>query len=309
MQSQQIKTLSSRLSISAFCRLRQVDELLCIDIRHPAFSARVLPQGAQLVSFIPEADQDWLWLSPTAEYKKGNSLRGGVPICWPWFGNADRNPADVQALMAHDQPLPAHGFARTANWMLEELQEAVDQVELTFVLERVNHRQSVWHGQAEPRVHFILRGDSLQIRLTTTNTGSTALAFTQALHTYLPTASIHNSHIEGLSGAGYIDTLVGWQRMSQSGTVRFDGETDRIYLNSNNRLMLVTPDSRRSLVAEGSESTVVWNPGVEKARRLSQFPDHSWHHMLCIETANAADDWVHLAPGQSHTLAVSLARG
>ncbi|MDP2504437.1 D-hexose-6-phosphate mutarotase [Oceanobacter sp. 3_MG-2023] len=305
MRQHQNRSLKERLSTSAFCHFEQRGELPCIVIQHPGFSASLLPQGAQLLSFCPTDDTSWIWLSPTAEYRQGVSLRGGIPICWPWFGNADKNPPEVRDAIAGRQP-PAHGFARTNRWTLSRLYEAADRIEIELTLPQSHCIQSVWQGNAELTARWIMTPDSLEMQLITTNTGRSTLAFSQALHTYLPTPDIHTTRIDGLAGHSYIDTMTGWQRKQQQGAVVFQGETDRIYLQQATPLRLVTPQRTLLIHSRGSHSTIVWNPWIEKAQRLSQFDDAAWQTMLCIETANAADDWVNLATGESHCLSMRL---
>ncbi|MDX1801408.1 MAG: D-hexose-6-phosphate mutarotase, partial [Marinobacter sp.] len=133
------------------------------------------------------------------------------------------------------------------------------------------------------------------------------IAITQALHTYLPTSDITKTRVEGLEGTQYIDTLENWNTYTQQGPVIFEGETDRIY-ESGEDLTVVTPRGHRRLNASGSDSTVVWNPGPGKARTLSDFRDDAWRTMLCVETANAANDYQVLNEGQSKTLALMLRR-
>ena len=204
---------------------------------------------------------------------------------------------------AHD--LPAHGFARTALWSLAELQESESGVTVSLTLAPSVQHLTLWRGRARTRLTFRFRPDSLSLALTTDNTGDKPLAFTQALHTYLPTDDIARTTLSGLEGAAYLETLENWQPKQQQGKVNFESETDRIY-QAAPEINVEAGNRGFRLTAGGSGSTVVWNPGPEKARRLSDFPDDGWTGMLCVETANAVDDFRELAPGQSHTLTMTL---
>ena len=146
-----------------------------------------------------------------------------------------------------------------------------------------------------------------RLALTTTNLGAEPLALSQALHTYLPTPDLIRTRVLGLGYSSYIDTLDNWAYTFQEGPVYFSGETDRIY-ESGEPLTVVTPAGSRKLTPVGSDSTVVWNPGPDKAARLSDFPATEWPRMLCVETANAASDYRVLNTGQSHTLGVLIGR-
>lgn len=286
----------------SFTRSIAVDELDALDIRHPRFSARVFLQGAHLTSYFPAGQSDWLWLSPQARYQKGRAIRGGIPVCWPWFGDPARNPPAVQRRVKADS---AHGFARVQPWHLEDLTESEDHVELSLSLATNQTTAALWQGKATALIRFRFSAEGCQIALSTTNRDPDTLAFSQALHTYLPTPDIYETELRGLDNCEYIDTLRQWHTFNQTGPVYFQGELDRIYLGAPD-LTLATPAGIRTLSASGSDSTVVWNPGVSKAKTLSDFPDDGWGHMLCVETANAATDYQVLEPGQSHVLALQL---
>ncbi|UTW47147.1 D-hexose-6-phosphate mutarotase [Bacterioplanoides sp. SCSIO 12839] len=300
----------------AFCSLEQRDELTCLEVRHPLFEADLLLQGAQLISFRPTQDPDnWLWLSNRVNYKRGVSLRGGIPVCWPWFGNADKNPVSVQQHIAHIDQAPTHGFARTIPWQIKGIKESCHQVNVCLFLpnqDKNQDNQSHWNGNATLEAHFVFSKKSCQVSLITTNTSTAPLSLSQALHTYFPTRDIKATRVYGLEGCQYADALVsdqqGWKRYTQSGPINFAAETDRIYQQKNNRLRLQTPEGITYLTTYGSQSCIVWNPWIEKARRLSQFGPEDYQKMVCIETANALDDVVTLEPGNQHCLTLILSR-
>ncbi|MGM0569240.1 D-hexose-6-phosphate mutarotase [Marinobacter sp.] len=294
----------THLSTARYTRLTRLGELEAITISHPGFQAALTLQGAHLVHFAPANEPNWLWLSPTARFEPGRAIRGGIPVCWPWFGVPGRNPGPVRSLLA-DADVPAHGFARTAPWVLAELQETDSDVTVTLALDSSECPDPRWTGQARAWLRFRFRSDALSLTLTTENTGSQPLAITQALHTYLPTPDVTRTTLSGLEGSTYLDTLDGWQPKRQQGKAGFAGETDRIYLAA--PVITVHGGVRDCrLTAGGSASTVVWNPGPEKSLRLSDFPDDGWTGMLCVETANAVDDYRKLASGQSHSLTMTL---
>lgn len=295
-----------KLENARYTQLETLGELEAIRIRHPLLEATVVLQGAHLVHFAPAGEDNWLWMSPLARFEKGVAIRGGVPVCWPWFGDPGHNPAPVKSLVDTDK---AHGFARTALWSVDQLEELEEAVNLTLVLDAAGPPGNTpWQGQARVSLTLSFSPEDLTLALTTRNTGTGPLAITQALHTYLPTEQVSATRIRGLEGAHYLDTLDDWNPKHQEGTVTFDGETDRIY-QAAPELHIHSPDRTCRLASRGSASTVVWNPGPEKAARLSDFPDDAWTGMLCVETANAADDYRELQPGASHTLSATLTRG
>ncbi|MGF2734977.1 D-hexose-6-phosphate mutarotase [Marinobacter sp. DUT-1] len=288
----------------SFTRWKTIGQLEALEVHHPLFRATLFLQGAHLTQFMPSDEPDWLWLSKNARFEPGRAIRGGIPICWPWFGDPGKNPPAVRKRIHTNS---AHGFARTALWKLEDVRENAHEVEISLSLDANEDFADVWSGHALALItfHFSVRG--CQLALTTTNLGEEALAFSQALHTYLPTSDVTRSRVLGLGYSQYIDTLDDWEYKNQEGPVYFEGETDRIY-ESGEPLTIVTPSGSRKLSSVGSDSTVVWNPGPEKAARLSDFPDEAWKTMLCVETANAASDYRVLNTGQSHTLGVLIGR-
>lgn len=294
-----------KLENARYTQLETLGALDAIRIRHPLLEATVVLQGAHLVHFAPAGEDNWLWMSPQARYEKGVAIRGGVPVCWPWFGDPGHNPAPVKSLVDTDK---AHGFARTALWSLEQLEELEDTVSLTLSLDAGGSSGDVpWQGQAHASLTLKFSPEGVALALTTRNTGTAPLAITQALHTYLPTEQVSATHIQGLEGTQYLDTLDDWKLKLQEGAIRFEGETDRIYQAAPD-MHIDSPGCSYRLTSSGSGSTVVWNPGPEKAARLSDFPDDAWTGMLCAETANAADDYRELSPGASHTLSATFTR-
>ena len=288
----------------SFTRWATIGQLEAMEVNHPLFRARLFLQGAHLTHFAPSDEPDWLWMSDTARFEPGHAIRGGIPVCWPWFGVPGKNPPEVRRRILTDA---SHGFARTAVWKLEDVRETAHDVEISLSLDANNDFADAWQGRALLLMTFSFSVRGCQLVLTTTNPGLEPLAFTQALHTYLPTPDISRARVRGLEGCGYVDSLQDWSYHTQEGPVRFDGETDRIY-ESGGPLTVETPAGNRKITAIGSDSTVVWNPGPEKAARLSDFPDIAWQSMLCVESANALGDYRVLNEGQSHTLGVMIGR-
>ena len=290
---------------SPFIRSTLRGELACLEIRHPLFSADLLLQGAQLLHFAPAGDSNWLWLSEQASYRRGQSVRGGIPVCWPWFGNAAKNPAAVQDNIPQPHKAPAHGFARARTWTPAQCYEAADRVELTLTLEECTDEN--WLPALQPRIQFVFSAAALNISLITRNNSAHTVTFSQALHTYFPAQDIREVRIDGLQNSRYIDTLENWQEKKQQGSVTFSAETDRIYYPAG-ALRLITPVRTLTLETQGSHSAVVWNPWIHKSLTLSQFASDAWQRMFCVETANAADDAISLPAGQEHCLQLTLSR-
>ncbi|MFC0666936.1 D-hexose-6-phosphate mutarotase [Azotobacter chroococcum] len=286
----------------------EMGDLPCWRITTADAELLVAEQGAQVLSYQRNGEQPLIWLSEQAEFRRGQSVRGGVPICWPWFGDLARNPAGVRAMRGGHAPAPAHGEVRGRDWQLQDIARDNGAVSLTFSLPQSAAGELPDWSHALDLTLAIRLDERLDLRLTTHNRGSYRVALSQALHTYLAVSDIREASVEGLDGLRYIETLEDWDERQQQGILQFAGETDRIYLDTPPRLDLVDPGWKRRicLEASGSHSAIVWNPWIDKAARLSQFADDAWQRMLCIETANVLEDAVELAPDQSTSLGLCL---
>ena len=284
----------------------ELDQLVCWRIRAAGSELLVAQQGAQILSYQQGEQPPLIWLSPDAAYQRGQSVRGGVPVCWPWFGDLRRNPQAVQAHY-HLEQAPAHGLVRALDWELLGIDEGGDAVTLRFAYDTRTRPLEGW--PRDVGLTFVVRlADDLGMSLETHNRGTEPLTLSQALHSYFAVSDVRQVSVEGLQGCRYIDTLQDWQELRQQEALVFDAETDRIYFDTAARLSIVDPGwgRRIHLDARGSRSAVLWNPWVDKAKRLSQFPDDAWQNMLCIETDNVLEDVVQLNAGERHRLELRL---
>ena len=259
-----------------------MDDLEQIRIGNPDGEAVLLLQGAQLLTWQPEGEAPVIWLSDRARYVKGKSVRGGIPICWPWFGPHASEPS-----------YPAHGIARNLDWELVESHESGAKL-------RLIPQSPFWPHTSMVECRFTV-GKALEVELVTHNTGSEPFELGCALHTYFSVSDATDVEVLGLDNTSYIDKVEGGRKI-QDGPVRISGEVDRVYVGTDSDCILVDPGLNRKIRIEkqGSRSTVVWNPGAEKAEKFGDMGSHLG--MLCIETGNAADDVVTVQPGQSHRL-------
>jgi glucose-6-phosphate 1-epimerase len=292
------------MSVATHVERIELEQLICWRVRTPSAELLVAEQGAQVLSYRRHGEPPLIWLSEQARYQQGQGVRGGVPVCWPWFGDLQRNPPAVQAMMQGEAAF--HGLARTLDWQLQETQEHAGLVTLNFALDLPDGLPG-WPHAASARLHIEL-GEQLQLRLLTRNLGSTPLALSQALHSYFAVSDIHQVRVQGLDGCRYIETLDNWSEQRQAGDLQFAGETDRIYLDVPARVVIEDPLWQRRLVLEssGSRSAIVWNPWIDKSTRLTQFHPDAWQGMLCIETANVLEDYVVLAVGGEHEMGVRV---
>ncbi|MGF0240197.1 D-hexose-6-phosphate mutarotase [Rhodococcus sp. IEGM1300] len=286
----------------------KLDELNCWRIRHGQAELLVAQQGAHILSYQLAGQPPLIWLNDEAQFKTGKSIRAGVPVCWPWFGNLSRNPQSVQAMRASDEPPTAHGFVRTMDWELAGIEIEGESLKVEFILPYPESGFAQWPHQVDLKLSIRL-DQQLHISLTSHNRGADDVTISQALHSYFAVSDVRNVHVEGLDGLSYIETLDDWKIVAQAGDLHFTGETDRIYLDAPAQLSIVDPawERRIELTSSGSRSAVIWNPWIERAAAFSDMADDGWQRMLCIETANVMDDVITLKPGATHTLGVSIA--
>jgi D-hexose-6-phosphate mutarotase len=233
-----------------------------------------------------------LFLSSQSQWTAGRAIRGGVPICFPWFGNN-----------ADDRGAPAHGFVRTKPWQLESIVRDADAVTVTLFTESDESTKRWWPFDFR-LVHRATFGSELSLELALTNTGANPLRFEEALHTYLKVGHIEKVRLQGLDAVHYLDKTDSNRERTQSGAITIVSETDRVYLNTRHGVEVEDEALRRRfLVAkENSLTTVVWNPWVQKAKSLSDLGDAEWMQMVCVETCNVAAFAVDVAPGQQHRM-------
>ncbi|MCU7648178.1 D-hexose-6-phosphate mutarotase [Pseudomonas piscis] len=285
----------------------QLDQLNCWRIRHGDAELLVAQQGAHILSYQVAGQPPLIWLNEEAQFKTGKSIRAGVPVCWPWFGNFARNPQSVQAMRQGGDAAPAHGLVRATDWELQGIESEGDSLLVRLRLPCPVGGLPGWPHQVEPSL-LIRLDQQLHISLSSHNLGNQSVSISQALHSYFAVSDVRQVHVEGVDGLDYIETLEDWTTKRQDGDLHFAGETDRIYLDAPAQLAIVDPQWQRRirLASQGSRTAVIWNPWIARAAQFSDMADDGWQRMLCIETANVMDDIVTLAPGASHTLSVSI---
>ena len=258
-----------------------------------AATAEIYLHGAHVTQFQPRGHEPVLFLSERSWFEPGKPIRGGVPICFPWFGARQDG-----------RPGAGHGFARLHDWELVSAAAGAEGVEIGLRFAANATTRAEWPGEfvADFRVRV---GAALGMELTVRNAGAEPLRIEEALHTYLAVSDARQVGITGLAGTEYLHT-VGTPRVETEGTapIRITAETDRIYRNTRATCVVDDPGWRRQLVIEksGSDSTVVWNPWIAKAKAMVDFGDAEWPAMLCIETCNVREQAVVIAPGQAHAM-------
>lgn len=286
----------------------QLGELNCWRIRHGLAELVIAQQGAHIISYQIDGDQPLIWSNPGAVFKQGKAIRGGMPICWPWFGNLQRNPQSVQAMRESSEPANAHGEVRAIDWALMGMGEDGDALIVEFIQPNAEGQLAGWSHTVGLKLHIRMDA-ALNVSLVSFNAGDDDVTLSQALHSYFAVSDVRQVHVEGLDGLQYLDTLESWNAPKQQvGDVTFSAETDRIYQDTPERLSIVDPEwgRRIQIQTQGSHSAVVWNPWVEKTKTFSDMHADGWQNMVCVESANVLTDVVTLKPGDMHVLGVSV---
>lgn len=284
-----------RTTLPSSVRIHEDGSLPRLSISNARATSEVYFQGAHITAWRPaHARSAVLWTSRRSLFEPGKAIRGGVPICFPWFGANEQAPS-----------APIHGFARIRPWTLVAAEEAASGT-VTLEMELAGEALSPhWPHRFALRYRIAI-GTDLRMELDVHNSGAAPFAFEEALHTYVAVKDVRGVTLTGLEGIDYLDKVAGFERRAQGAEpVRFTGETDRIYIDTRAACVLRDPERRRELTISktGSDATVLWNPWINKARAMPDFGDEEWPEMVCVETCNANVHARTLAPGESHTMA------
>ena len=260
-----------------------------IQVKTAKAKALISLHAGQVLSYQPagEAD-DVMFLSEKAYYQDGKAIKGGAPICWPWFG------ADPEG-----KGRPGHGFVRNRPWNVVATEAMSNgDIKVTLGLVDTPETRAIWPHAFSLRQEIVI-GDTLNLSLITRNTGKEKFTITQAFHTYFKVGDITRAKVAGLTGYDYLDKAGGGNTQKhQTGDVTIDTEVDRIYLNVGNTLTIDDGalNRRIQITSQGSKTAVVWNPWEKIARDMADLEDADYQRLLCVETTNAADDVVEVAP-------------
>lgn len=271
-----------------------------LKIHNTAATAEISLAGGHLISYIPAGGSDLLWLSASSHLQTGLPIRGGIPVCWPWFGAA---PAD--------SPLQAgHGLARLQLWELEHQDTpSPDLTVVTLRLDSSPETLAIWPYAFTLRIHFYI-GRQLSVSLITENRDHRPFTINQALHTYFAISDIERISVNGFDGEPFADTVAGRPAPQgvQNGPIRFSAETDLVFPASSGSAEIIDEGWNRRIRIEktGSASAVVWNPWINKAKAMPDFGDLEYRNMVCVETCNVRADARTLPPESSHTLRATL---
>ena len=296
-----IQQLNARVGIPDAVRFdRGEGGLIRATLTHDGAVAQVYSLGAHVAHYQPADGQPVIFMSGASRFAEGEPIRGGVPVCFPWFANHPDDPS-----------LPLHGLVRQVSWKIQDVSQDEHGVSIDYVFRDNGRTRQVWPHAFVANMHVTL-SDTLMQRLRIKHRGtpeSEPFAFDSALHTYLAVNDVRDVSIAGLEGATYIDKTDNLARKQQGDKpIRIESETDRIYIKSPSACTVDDPNNQRRIVIEktGSDATVVWNPWIDKAKAMPDFGDDEWPNMVCVETCNVADHRVTLEPGQTHEMSATI---
>jgi len=265
-----------------------------IEINNARAHATISTYSGQVLSYRPKGRaHDLLFVSDKAYYEDGKAIKGGIPVCWPWFG------PDPE-----ERGRPAHGFVRNRQWQVAASESLADgSTKVVMSLSDSDATRKFWPHHFTLSIEITV-GDTLKVELVTHNSGDKPVTISQALHTYFQVGDIGKVRVLGLEDTDYIDKVDGSTRKTQTGPVTINGEVDRIYTGVTGELVIDDESLGRRIhiTSTGSSTAVVWNPWAETAASMADLDDDDYRKMICVETANAGPETVEIAAGSYYRL-------
>ncbi|MEZ9232665.1 D-hexose-6-phosphate mutarotase [Vibrio amylolyticus] len=270
------------------------DNIKIVRVIHEKATAGIALHGGHVVSFTPKGQDDLLWMSDTANFDGKAALRGGIPVCWPWFGRI---------------AAPAHGFARTSEWELVEHRENDNGVIISLGLAPTQASLEIWPHQFDVRLNVEI-SDSLKVTLDITNTDDHAWTFSGALHSYLNLGDVRETSTVGM-GNEYIDSLQNNKVCHDENALILTDTIDRVYTKPEAIIEVKDMKLQRSTLVknEGHNSAVLWNPWLEGATAMGDMPNDGYLGFLCVEStlnANSLETGKLLQPNETHQLITTI---
>ena len=270
-----------------------------IEVSNEYAQATISVYAGHILSFKPVNQQeDVIFLSSKVDYQSGKAIRGGTPICWPWFG------PDPEA-----KGRPNHGFVRNRLWQMRDAIATQDgATKITMGLVDTPETRKIWDYSFDLAIAITV-GSVLTVELITRNTGEQPFTITQALHTYFKIGNINQVAVLGLQDQEYLDKVDGGKQKTQTGEVTFSGECDRIYLDVQPELVIEDRLLNRKIrvTATNSKTAIVWNPGADVAAKMADLGDRDYENFVCLETANAANEIIEVSTGNQYILTAQYA--
>lgn len=270
----------SQENISTLTGFAQLNDLPCLKLQYGKACVVVSLYGGQVLSYQPTPGQELLWLSDKAQWQNDAAIRGGVPVCWPWFGPASGN------INPQQQPLPNHGLVRNRLWQIQHSESSAAATSVNLSIAVNDLPESLWPANAETHpvnltLTLILSANQLTMQLSC----DTPLFQQAALHSYFRINNLEQTTVSGLS-QHYFDKVSNTEHYNQDNKVGFSAETDRIYHKTGSQLYLADDKQQLTINQQGHDASVIWNPWQQKSRELPDMADHGFTKFVCVESAS-----------------------
>jgi glucose-6-phosphate 1-epimerase len=287
MDLRKLSTINALSDAVTICEFQGVK---IVRVIHDTAEAGISLHGGHLIWFKPAGEKDVIWLSEKAEFDTTKAIRGGIPVCWPWFGKA---------------ATPSHGFARNSQWTLKEHRENSKGVVISLVLEDSESTREMWPHKFKNELIFEI-GTELKVHLTSTNVDDHSWSYAGALHTYFTVADINTVEITDM-GKDFSDSTQGDKVAEGNDTLTFTQEVDRVYTSPQDIITINDKNNTRQIAVknQGNNAAVIWNPWQDLSISMSDMADNSFETMVCVESTIYGQG-IELAPGQSHTLSTLI---
>jgi len=291
-----LSELNKQYGIDQKVSFKNYQHTIVAEINSNSSTAQVSLYGAQVLSFIPSGNEDTLFMSSKSLFVEGKAIRGGIPICWPWFG---AHPVDGS--------LPSHGFARIMTWEVIGTKEEGNEVVLTLGISSNAETLSLWPYQFEAQLEVRV-GQTLSVALKTINTDNKAFEISAALHSYFKVSDINNIALSGLANTTFLDDVKEKEGLQREDQLLISERIDRRYRQSTSECYIKDGYTNTKIAKEGSQITVVWNPGAELSRQMADLGDADYLNMICVEAANSLEDTITVQAGKQHVLKTTISR-
>lgn len=254
----------------------------------------IIDHGAQVLQWAPRGHDAVLFMGQAGVQAVDTVLRGGIPVCFPWFGPGREPGAPFD-----------HGFARTTTWRRID-QSGDEDRRIAYRLTRDEATDGYWPYAYEAVLTAHL-GRDLTVSLQVTNEDEQAFSYEVALHAFLSVGDIAQVRLEGLDDVRYVDKADGGAVKRQQGQMIIREETDRVYQTSGPVTVVDAATGRTITVStSGATRITVWNPWREKAAEFPDLAPGEWERFVCVEAGCVLDGAVQLEPGRTHTLSTTI---
>ncbi len=290
----QLSEINERYGIEGVLTFYEEKHSIVAEINSSYSKAKISLYGAQVLSFIPIGQEDLLFVSSESYFEEGKAIRGGIPICWPWF---NAHPTEAS--------FPSHGFARISTWQVNGAMQNNGEITLELVLKSNEETFKLFPYEFELYAEIKV-GTKLSVALTTINKSESAFDISSALHSYFNVSDIANVSLKGLKDTPYMDDVLKKEARQNEDLLLFNNRIDRRYHGIETDCVINDISRRINVAKKGSKVTVVWNPWEELAAQMADLGNEDYRNMLCVEAANSLEDTITIVPGNSHCLETTI---